>query len=101
MSHVEHQVVELEVAVDDCGTLRIRREHGGEPVRQAIHLLNLARLRSLPALRPSADLPLHEACGFAQVQEPRTNQIDGMQIGERIHERTADGVADRGRIADG
>ena len=86
MIRVEHQVVELEVAVHDCGTLRIRRERGHEPLRQAIHLRNLTRFRSLPPLGPPADLPLHEAGGFAEVQEPRTHEIDGMEIGERIDE---------------
>ena len=61
---VEHDVVELEVAVNDRRPVRLRRQTCEQPLRQRFHLWKLVDLRFVPAFGPPAHLPFHETGWF-------------------------------------
>src|SRR3989440_395217 len=84
---VEHQVVVLEIIVDERRSA-LRRHPLDEPARDGLHVGNVLRPRVLPAFRPSLHLPSHISFGFAL--ESGRAEVHGMQRPKRARERHPD-----------
>src|SRR5438874_6702402 len=84
---VEHQVVVLEIIVDERRSA-LRRHPLGEPARDGLHVGNVLCPRVLPAFRPSLHLPSHIPFGLAL--QPGRAEVDGMQRRQRARKRYAD-----------
>ena len=94
---VDHDVIELEIAVHDRRRRRIGRQAIAQPLGQRIHLRQRRRLRSMPAFGPAADLTLDEAGWLAERAQGRRSNVDRVQIGQRVDHRGAEASA-RGRV---
>ena len=88
---VEHDVVELVVAVNERGAFDgSAGMRASSHAASALHLRNVAGLRAVPALRPAADLPRDETGGLAEGVETVRDDVDRVQVGERVDDAAAD-----------
>ena len=93
---VEHDVIELEVAVHDRRRRRVGGQMLAQPVGERVHLRQRRRARSVPALGPPAHLALDEAGRLAEGAETLRVNVDRVQIRQRIDHRLADAPPRRG-----
>jgi hypothetical protein len=82
--------------VDERRPRRVGRQPLDEPRGEGVHLRHLARLRAVPALGPAAHLPPDEPGRLPQPDEPVRLDVDGVEVGERVHQRAARAPARRG-----
>ena len=87
----EDHVVDAPVSVHQRDPAVVRRRVGAEPVDQAIHVDDLARLAGAILLGPALQLPREIIAGFTVVGETRRGDVDRVQLRQRL----VHGVIDR------